>query len=333
MKAATTLRVHVARERIWTQATESEPILFPGSVPEFIAEVTPAKYDRIRLTGALANAFLITQLYEAKQQQKIASVEVCTPAIVEKRADRSKPGPVLFELGLCPWSPSQGGFHEVVENDYRAYMLAAAAWAVDGPMYSDDMLQCHPGWKALQFLQPSRAAVTAILGNMIDPRWYIDPCYPDRPGKFYEALGLNMRTQANVTNNPIEYVLRVRRRTPCYYTRECWKMCPINTSTHAIKELCALASYKPVANSKHPGLRPQDFCWRTWSRLVDRDPVKADLRASQRFADFLRQTWLNELYSGAASVPEERAVLFRPADFFKHEEEVHAYEQFIAGQS
>jgi hypothetical protein len=58
--------------------------------------------------------------------------------------------------------------------------------------------------------------------------------------------------------------------------------------------------------------------------------VIANLRGSQRFAEFLRQTWLDAIYKGAASTPEERAGLFRPADFFTLDEEIYAYEQHAA---
>jgi hypothetical protein len=305
-----TLRVHTTTAGIWFQTTGPEPVFFAGSPEQFVEDSMTRGYARIRLIGARDNARLITLLYEAKQAKRIHSVEVCTPAIVEKRTDRGRPGPVLFELGLCSSGPSQGGFHEVVDTDYRAYKLA-----VDP---SEENLCQHPAWKALSFIQPARDAVATLLAHILDPRWFVDVCYPDRSTKFQMALGLDPYTQKGSTFD-------TPRCRICRRVLGCWKA---PHKEDEVKKLFELAGTKCIPDSDKLGLRPHDFCWRVWGKYPD--PVIANLRGSQRFAEFLRQTWLDAIYKGAASTPEERAGLFRPADFFTLDEEIYAYEQHAA---
>jgi hypothetical protein len=322
MKQSNILRVHTVDEHIWHQQYEPEPVHYKGTAEEFAAEPRLAAFEHVRLCGMACNAELIIRLYDAKQQGKVASVEVCTPLVVEKQSDRRKPGPMLFELGLCCWGPSQGGFHEVISSDYHSYALV---WALQrpGPITQADLLgylQQHPAWKPLTWLPVPIVSGAAVLRCLIDPRWYVDVCAPDSGNKFRQALGLVpcvQRRTAQLIAHP--------QTALCGHVRDCWK-----TDAHEehVKGMFELAGVKPIANSTTLGLRPMDFCWRAWG--AESDPVMADLRGSQRFAEFLRQTWLSEIYRGAASVPEERAVLFRPADFFEFDEEIHAYEQFAA---
>lgn len=318
MKSTDTLRVHVVENRLWYQDIGPEPILY-GDIAAFVQDKLLDNYNNVRMVGMHCNAELITKLYEAKRK-----VEVCTPLIVERWADRRKPGPVLFELGLCSWSPSQGGFHTVTEVDYNTYALVAALSRPCSEPTMLSLLHKHPAWKPLSFIRPiPKIKAAVVLASVIDPRWFIHLAYPDRPSKFHEGLGLNMHTQARVTL--VQPSARLRGYTICDYVLDCWKDV---TQEPQVQQIFELAGIKPIADSIRTGLAPWDFCWRTWAKY--KDPVKADLRGSQRFADFLRQTWLSEIYRGAKSTPEERAALFRPADFFKFDEEVHAYEQHAA---
>ena len=323
MKATDTLRAHVDRYgQVWYQATDPEPKLF-GNVADFVASNMSSDFTRVCAVGMRCNAELICQLYETRQR-----IDVCTPMIVEKRADRAKPGPVLFELGLCSWSPSQGGFHEVVDSDYRAYKVASHFTQGVGNAQMEELLLAHPAWRPLSFIRTiSKRDLFNVLAHTIDPRWYIDVCYPDRGSKFYSWLGLYPHTQSGISTpspgiermSPGSYLTRI-----CAYTMNCWKVGP----EAAVRSILDLTGIKPISMSDRLGIAPWDFCWRAWA--TGKNPVQADLRGSRLFADFLRQTWLDAIYNNSAAVPDERATLFRPADFFKHEVEILAYEQHAA---
>ena len=313
--ANNTLRVHTVNGQLWYQALAPEPKLYAGTLEAFLEDSLQSEYARVRMIGSRANARLITMLHEAARD-----VEVCTPAIVAKRSDRNKPGPVLFELGLCAWSPSQGGFHKVVDADYRAYKMATATT----PLLLDEYLLQHPGWPALSFIKTiDKSHVATLLMYLLDPRWYIDPCYPDSGAKFREACGLTPYIFKDLFGN------KAYRETPQHLaaarTLASWK------DISRVGDVCSIYDLTGpicVPDSDKLGIAPCDFCWRIWA--MDNDNIKASLRASQRFADFLRQTWLDAIYRGAAATPDARAGLFRPADFFERDAEAHAYERHIA---
>ena len=100
----------------------------------------------------------------------------------------------------------------------------------------------------------------------------------------------------------------------------------------AVTRVYGLCDVEVVADSNLPGLRSRDFLWRVWGiRMgfdsLPADPVKAQLRASQKFISFLRLTWLAALYK--ARDYDGGASLFRAEDFFLHVVEADAYNHHI----
>jgi hypothetical protein len=315
MKTDAALRVHIVAGRIWYQDSSSEPTRYPGHMGEFLEEAILTRVPAIRLIGDWTNARLLMELYEIRH--RVAKIEVASPAIVARTRDRGLPGPVLYELGLCCRGPSLGGFHEMAETDYHTYALVHAYWTpsiVIGTIAGKVVK--HPAWQALSFIPHLRVArIGRILAHIVDPRWYVDPCYPDRSSKFNQALQLNPYYQQLVSAGVTDSL--------CNDVLHSWKV----AQESAIRDIYELTGPVPVADSQGAGIQPGDFCWRAWA--TGKNPAQADLRGSKRFADFLRQTWLDALYRNNAAVPEDRAGLFRPADFFKHEAEVFAFEQHM----
>lgn len=123
-----------------------------------------------------------------------------------------------------------------------------------------------------------------------------------------------------------------RHHARCACVLNCWKA---REKEHEVRSMFELTTPQPVEGSALLGAAPYDFAWRVWGLKLGiginakpdtTDPVKADLRASQRFVLFLRQTWISALYDSSAALPDQGASLFRPADFFKHPTEIAAYE-------
>ncbi len=112
----------------------------------------------------------------------------------------------------------------------------------------------------------------------------------------------------------------------------CWKNEDLEEE---IRDRFESAGPAPVAGSTSPGFAPGDFVWRAWGKKlgfgmpnnVGSDTEAADLYASRRFVTYLYRTWLDVLLRGSGSKPDQRAPLFRPADFFEYTSEVAAYEQ------
>lgn len=302
------------------------------SLDEFAEDPQFGKTEQIRVMGSAENAKLITVLHDLKQKGKIASVEIASPLICRKRQSRHDPAAVLMALRQSvELSPSLGGFHELTENDYRAYALAVevAATAVSTKhtlvvsKKALGLLKGHPAWKALSFIQSLNPTyVAGLLAHMLDPRWYIDGCSPDRFSKVQGYLGLEPLTQRGVT---LAAYPAWRHHRACNTTLRCWKDL---AKEREVRETFALTGTVVIDRSYRLGIAAWDFPWRIWGKQIanNGDPVLADLRASQKFIEFVQLTWLSELYRDSAATPEQRASLFRPADFFKNKAEVEAYE-------
>jgi len=327
------LNIHVHAGRVWYLANNHDVRWSSRSPEEFLDSGEADGIDRIRVIGASSNARLITQLYDRKQRGLIGSVQVCTPLIGKTERERRKPEALLMRMLLFQRAPSIGGFHEVVEADYRAYSLCVAALksiaeqnAITAAIIP--ALRAHPAWRPLSFIQSlDRVSVAGLLSYILDPRWYIDQCAPDRTGKLEAWLGLHPKTQAGVSGGK----RRWRYHDRCAVVMNCWKNSRLEND---IRERFEINKPVPVEDATLPGVAPCDFVWRAWgsklglgsSARAPADPVIADLRASQRFIAFLRHTWLSELYRESDATPERHAALFRPADFFQHPIEVEAYE-------
>lgn len=281
--------------------------------------------DGARLVGLRSNARLIIKLWHLKQTGKLNSVAVCTPGVCRTKTEWNSPDAVMAGMRMCGLAPSQGGFHEVVEDDYRAYALAAED--INNTENIMRLLQAHPAWRAMSFIKSlNKKACAELLSKLIDPRWFVDRCYPDKNGRMESAFGLNPRTQIGVT---LRNQTKQLNHKWCRVVLESWKSKQFESE---VMQRLELANLQPIENCELLGVAPYDFLWRIWGYHMGLggnrapDAVKADLRASQRLLHFIRYTWLAELYAHSGATPEQRAALFRPADFFKHPLEIAAFE-------
>jgi len=330
------LNLHVSKGQVWTGETADLARNSAQTVAEFVASGALAAVERVHLMGSRSNAELIVALYDQKQKGNLADIQVATPLLCRSAEERRRPEEVLFRLVGFVRSTSQGGFHSVNEDDYRAYALSAATMSQAGspnPVTKDTlrMLRAHPAWKALAFIPHiDPVACVGLLSLIIDPRWYIDMCKPDNLSKLENSLGMNPKTQAGVT---ISGHRRWRRHSQCALVRACWKQPALE---QIVRKRFDVVTPLPIEGSTEPGLAPGDFPWRVWGMRnaiglpeATANPVVADLRASQCFIAFLRHTWIAALYRGSPGLPERGADLFRPADFFKHPSEIAAYEMYM----
>lgn len=327
------LKLHVSKGVVWQLDRDLQNPECTGMSIEALLDdhdlINPDRF--IRVAGCRANIPLLARLYELKQEGEIAKVEVCSPMVCRVAKHRKDPYAILHRMRLFKRASSLGGFHEVTDLDYRSYRLAAHLAA--GRKYEQetlDLLRDHPAWTPIAFVESLRKVpVATLLATIIDPRWYVDETSPNSVARLNEFLGLTPRTQSGVFG--IKTPGRHHHR--CQNVLNCWKNPRFESE---IADRFDLAPPQPIFGSELPGFAPYDFIWRAWGdhqnmgnpNLEPGDPVKAELRASQRFIMFLWLTWLNELYRDKDSMPDCGASLFRPADFFKHEIEVQAYEVY-----
>jgi len=315
------LKVHVNSEGIWYLDGAGLPTRLATSVAEFARGDLVERANRIRLVGSAQNAELIVALYGQKCCGRLASLEVVTPLVCATRRERASPTTVLYSMRRFRRAPSQGGFHEVVDADLHSYALVYALQQ-DGSVTERvlQLLSTHPAWKPLQFIPTLNPVLCArLLAHIIDPRWFVDPCRPDRGAKLHRYLGLMPAAQARVNRGGASR----RDMEWCRLVLECWKN--VEREDEVVK-LFELTGPFAMATAKSIGIRPGDFLWRVWGYLAgvgagSRNPPRsgtiADLRASMRFIDFLRSTWIQELYRGA-QLPDD-GLLFDADYFFRQD--------------
>ena len=329
------LRLHVVDERVWAALSNPLPESTHLTVPDFLHR--PLGSDHVQIMGSHANARLIAGLYDLKQKQQVERVQVCSPLAAKSAAAREGAHAAITALSMVFIPPSLGGFHEIQEDDYRSYALAAALqeWAqtrcTDQRAKILRLLHSHPAWSALSFIPTlNEFSCATLLGFLRDPRWYVDPAAPDRPSKMERYMGLDPKTQHGVAMGQ-----RLgHHHDRCQVVLDCWKRPELADEIYKRFEITL-----PVPNSEYqdPGVAPGDFPWRVWGRYLrigvdneegfEPDEVKADLRASQRFLLFVRHIWVDALYREGSRLPEAGASLFQPRDFFKHPVEIAAFER------
>jgi len=331
------LRMHVANDHVWYVDHDGYAQPTKMAIHDFFEGPIFCAATCVHVVGTHSNARLITKLYELKRDGQLQSVKVVTPLVCKTVKERQRPEALLLYMPICHLAPSQGGLHEVVAADYHAYALAAEVQQCrharpDSKLSprAQQLLRAHPVWHHLSFIKGINPTMVAgLLAQILDPRWYIDGCAPDRSCKLEAAMGLNPKTQAGVT---VANFPQWRHHRRCKLVLHSWKDLKQQS---AVRKLFEITTPIPVEGSDRTGVAPCDFAWRIWGMRmgyglaephVRPDPVIADLRASQRFIRFLRYTWLGELYAASQATPEQQAPLFRPADFFKHPSEIAAYE-------
>lgn len=331
-KAATdtqALKLHVDRGFVWYLDGAGHPRSSGKTVGEFLDDAVCRTAECVRLIGNPANASLIVELYTKKLKGQLEEVEVVTPLVCATERERGSPEACLHYMRRFSRAPSQGGFHKVSEKDYPAYALAAEVLRLRraGQTTSDmalRYLQGHPAWRPLSFirhLDPSKTAL--LLGSIIDPRWYFDTCKPDRSAKLEAWLGLNPKTQDAVTNGGKR---RWRHHNRCLLVLQCWKRPDLVDRARAVMRT---HGRQPPFEGDEVTRDAGDFIWRVWGNWYNQgDPVRADLRASQKLIRFLRLSWISELYRGQAQFGGGLP-LFRPVDFFKYVVEAEAFERHL----
>ena len=325
------LKLHVDSGVVWILEGQGLPTCTGHNVPDFFSTDVLKNCERVRVVGNMENAPLIVALYALKLRKELESLEVVTPLVCSTNTERQDPEFVLYSMRNFTRSPSLGGFHEVTQLDYPSYALINELYyqeqgsVVKLTELSRRYLEAHPVWPALSFLRFMDDVKCAhLIANIIDPRWYVDPCNPDRVAKLESWLGLNPKTQAGVIDSKQS---KWRYHNRCSLVFNSWfdKSLSIE-ATDNFSEF-GLLPWDEAAQNCPVGIAPCDFVWRVWGSNKSK-PITAGLRASQIFVRFLRNTWLSALYvESKASGPFP---LFRPVDFFKHVIEAAAYTSHMA---
>ncbi len=298
----TVLKVTLAPDgEVWYLDGDRLPCRSGATKPEFLDD-HPARLnaDRVRVVGSPQNAKLVLRLYELKLRDELTSVEVCSPLVCSTAQDRADPEKVLYSMRRWTAPSTMGGWHEVTRFDYVAYAMSLLHQQGAEPQKLIEFLTEHPAYPSLSFPYADHLALAKLVATVIDPRWYVDPAAPDRPGKLYAYLGLDPATQKGDGSGRNKY-LHARNRL----VRDVWTV--------------------PGADLK----RPNTFVQRFRSTVETKgEEWRGDLRASQKLVNYVRQVMMDALYPMPNRWGES---LFVPGHFFKQGAEEFAYTSHVAG--
>lgn len=283
---------------VWWATPRSGAKYYPGVPDDFLKEEI-CDVDELRIVGTVHNAPLICTAYAATVRRERGEVYLGSPQLARTQQEREHPETLLLRSRQAvPLAPSQGGWHLMQGAELSSYGLA---WkyhtnftTVNHEAEFQTLLEHHPAWSLLQFVQGLHAESTAkLLGLIRDPRWFVAPSDRKQPAKLMAFLGVCPHTQAavNGTKEPFGHVDR------CRLVRDCWKTWNVGDRADQ-------------TNSR-------DWLHREWiykrAMATDADRVEAtvDARISQRFLVFLWSVWLDALYR------KQRDPLMDPSIFFR----------------
>lgn len=274
----TMIRLHVAAgNAIWGAVGNVLPQPLASSLEEVLRHPAVLQADGFRLLGTRENAPLIARLFERWQAGQAGPVELATPLLAPTTAARQDPRVALsyMRTDRSGMPASLGGWHTMQPAEYPAYAFTC----------TDLPLERHPAWPAIAFISGLRPApMREALGEILDPRWYIDLQHPNRIGRLQAYMGCSPRTVAEVLDHTG------------------------GSARHRRLQLL----YGSVDFDLDPTL-PGAFLQRTYRQHADdKRRWLAVVRTCARLVAYLRHTWLDSIRP-----PQQADPLFSAAEFFR----------------
>jgi hypothetical protein len=265
-----------------------------------LAEIQEAR--DVRVLGTPENAGLIVELYAARglrgaaavSQVQVGGPKACSPGCLSLR-----PEVVLDRMRFGNVPGSLGGWHALGPTDYISYLLVhllRAPVAVDWGEV-DSLLAGHPAWPAVSFLHLREPRMAALLSQIVDPRWHLDPCHPERGNGLFRFLGL--------TDIPLRAALIGKT---CGNARAC----------RAELVLGCLRCQYTTPSQSWP--RPSD---EEHSSATSAETLQAMQRSCRKMMAFVRDVWRHH------ADPCQRE-LFVPEHFFPESGLAQAYRKHVA---
>ena len=276
--------------QVWTVRGKQSPRRTRLNVEDFIRFADLS--GRVHVVGSRENSELLVRLWQERERLSEMRLFVGTPQMV---AHTVKPSEALQAIGTAPpLAPSLGGWHAFTEQDAISYQLAALS---QRKQLTDDvsieLVKQHASWPLIGFIPSlNLSAFGAWLGEIRDPRWYVNPDDPNSTAPLERYMGLWPKVQAGLfTENHRVMASTAGKR--CHLTRYCW----LPSNDHELSN-CDLED-------------PQHFLVRVLAARCPEQPIIGLVRGSQLFTRFARALWLSQI-SGYQ--------LFDPREFLKEPE-------------
>lgn len=176
--------------RVWAMEPGRMPAAAAGSVDEYLGSAAGRRLEAARARGTVGNAGLLVRLYAMRVRGDLDALDVCSPAAGGGRRAADDPAACLVRMARVLGPASTGGWHPFVDLDYPAYAIAATTDPDDRVRF----LKTHCAYHALSFVPDlDLPAAAAIVGAVLDPRFFVDPEHPDRTTRLERFLGVSPR--------------------------------------------------------------------------------------------------------------------------------------------
>jgi hypothetical protein len=280
-------------------------------VEKFLTTQNLGDISRIRIFGFAESAPLLCALYEAavKTPTLVPQViQIGTPAHIPSE-HRNNPIKIFAAMDDLQLPTSCGGWHDMNVNDYNMYRVVdfirfrkyAHATPEAYTQELTELMRLHPAFPAVSFVPSYNLVDSALLfGQIVDPRWFVDPLKPDRTSRLRSYMGMQIDSVEEALSGGLE--LR-------------------NNRSHRARIVMASWSHGNLQNHIED---PRNFLFRILSTPGNENatPSRRLLKACVRYLSFVRNVWLDGL------APRGRT-LFVPEYFFTEEYEAKAYRKHV----
>lgn len=238
-------------------ATDGSVGTYDGPVETLCAHVRRS-YTNIYTTGLPCNAVFAAEMYAAcsdKVQMFMLGPQYCNATKCGDDARR-----VLHAMRRCCIPGSQGGWIQVDGGVVPSLQCRYGRGRPDG------VWQNFPFWHDITFVDSlDIEALVSLVGYIGDPRWFLTQEDSTKYALLFSYLGLTPAIMRTVIEGGATGVREAR----CRAALKAWKA----------------DNVAPPARQ----LKAGQFLWETWKRYDD--PVLADLRATQRFIQYVARVW------------------------------------------
>lgn len=181
-------------ELLW-HANNGKP---PKAATPAVAAHSCKPFEKVRVLGNASAAEFICRLFELYGPEGDKQIFLGSPGLVRDQLASGTPQAVFKRYETLRIAPSLGGWRRMTALDHGVYhfLWRLAKHGAEHTQVSQAMA-AHPAFRICRFLADYNvcywSAMVQLVGRIVDPRWHIDPRFPNSQRRLNFAVGLYPR--------------------------------------------------------------------------------------------------------------------------------------------